>query len=156
MYFLGLVLLVTIAFLTGHSVARYVRELAPLTPLTRSAALRFATLASLARSLRSLPHGTVEIHEYVFMLKSRFTGTIEILIVRRNTPCVCLDIRLLCSSSPLLSVTVHLWYISLSVSVSVSWTTLLKVINIYINIYIYIYIHTYIRIYIFIYRYMYI
>ena len=56
--------------------------LAPLTPLTRSAALCFATLASLARSLhglarshhglahslRSLPRGTVEIHEYVFTL----------------------------------------------------------------------------------------
>ena len=58
-----------------HSVARYVRSLAPLTPLTRSAALRFATLASLARSvhrlahsLRSLPRGTVEILEYVFTL----------------------------------------------------------------------------------------
>ena len=77
----------------GHSVARYVRSLAPLTPLTRSAALRFATLASLARSvrglahsLRSLPRGTVEIHESVFMLKSRFTGTNAILVVTRNTP----------------------------------------------------------------------
>ena len=71
----GLFLVVTIAFLTGHSVARYVRSLAPLTSLTRSAALCFATLASLARSvhglahsLRSLPRGTVEIHEYVFTL----------------------------------------------------------------------------------------
>ena len=45
----------TIAFLTGHSVARYIRSLAPLTP---SAALHFATLAY---SLCSLPHGTVEI-----------------------------------------------------------------------------------------------
>ena len=62
----------------------------------RSAPLRyarFATLASLARSihglahsLRSLPRGTVEIHESVFMLKSRFMGTIEILVVTRNTP----------------------------------------------------------------------
>ena len=50
--------------------------LAPLTPLIRSAALRFAMLASLthsvhglAHSLRSLPRGTVEILEYVFMLK---------------------------------------------------------------------------------------
>ena len=65
----------TIAFLTGHSVASYVCSLAPLTLLTRSAALRFATLASLARSvhglahsLRSLPRGTVEILEYVFTL----------------------------------------------------------------------------------------
>ena len=65
----------TIAFLTGHSVTRYVRSLAPLTPLTRSAALNFAMLALLARSvhglghsLRSLPRGTVEIHESVFTL----------------------------------------------------------------------------------------
>ena len=62
-------------FLTGNSVARYVRLLAPLTPLTRSEALRFAMLALLARSvhglahsLRSLPRGTVEILEYVFTL----------------------------------------------------------------------------------------
>ena len=40
----------------------------------------------LAHSLRSLPRGTVEIHESVFMLKSRFMGTIEILVVSRNTP----------------------------------------------------------------------
>ena len=65
------------------------RSLALLTPLTRSAALHFAMLALLARSaalhfatlallarsvhglahsLRSLPRGTVEILEYVFML----------------------------------------------------------------------------------------
>ena len=79
----------------GHSVARYVRSLAPLTLLTPSAALRFATLALLARSvhglahsLRSLPRGTVEIHESVFMLKSYFTGTIEFLVVTGNTPVV--------------------------------------------------------------------
>ena len=55
--------------------------------------LRSATLASLARSvhglahsLRSLPRGTVEIHESVFTLKSCFTGTIEILVVTRNEP----------------------------------------------------------------------
>merc|ERR1711951_255680 len=55
--------------------------------------VRSATLASLAHSvhglahsLRSLPHGTVEIHEYVFTLKTRFTGTIEILVVSRNRP----------------------------------------------------------------------
>ena len=89
----GLFLLATIAFWKGHSVARYVCSLAPLTPLNRSAALRFAMLASLARSvhglahsLRSLPRGTVEIHESVFMLKSCFTGKIEILDVTRNTP----------------------------------------------------------------------
>ena len=56
-------------FLTGNSVARYVRLLAPLTPY---AALRFATLArsvhKLAHSLYSLPRGTVEILEYVFTL----------------------------------------------------------------------------------------
>ena len=65
----------TIAFLTGHSVARYVRSLAPLTPLTHSAALRFSTLAALTHSihgldhsLRSLPRGTVEIPRYMFTL----------------------------------------------------------------------------------------
>ena len=75
----------------GHSVARYVCSLAPLTPLTRSAGLRFAALAllahsihGLAHSLRSLPRGMVEIHEYVFML---LAGMNEFLIVGRNTPC---------------------------------------------------------------------
>ena len=71
-------------FLTGHLVARYFRSLAPLTPLTpltRSAALHFATLAllirslhGLAHSLRSDPRGPVEIHEYVFVL-NMFNGT---------------------------------------------------------------------------------
>jgi len=96
LFSMGLFLLVTIAFWTGHSVARYVRSLAPLTPLTRSAALRFATLASLARSvhglahsLRSLPRGTVEIHESVFMLKSRTMGTNVIFVITRNTPYMC-------------------------------------------------------------------
>ena len=77
----------------GHSVARYVLLLAPLTPLTRSAALRFATLTTLARSvhglahsLRSLPRGTVEILECVFTLLSRFTGTNAFLALTRNTP----------------------------------------------------------------------
>jgi len=65
----------------------------------RSAPLRyarFATLASLARSvhglahsLRSLPRGTVVIHEYVFTLKSCFTGTNAILVVTGNTPYMC-------------------------------------------------------------------
>ena len=52
----------------GHSVARYVRLLASLTLLIRSAALRFVKLASLdwsvhrlAHSLRSLSLGTVEL-----------------------------------------------------------------------------------------------
>ena len=65
-----LFLFVTIAILTGHSVARYICVLAPLTPLTHFAALQFATLILLAHSfhglahlLRSLPHGTIEIHK---------------------------------------------------------------------------------------------
>ena len=40
----------------------------------------------LGRSLRSLPRGTVVIHESVFTLKKRFMRTIEILVVSRNTP----------------------------------------------------------------------
>ena len=71
----------------------YGRSLAPLTPLTRSAALRFATLALLARSiyglahsLRLLPCGTVEILECVFILLSRFTETNAFLAFTRNTP----------------------------------------------------------------------
>ena len=40
----------------------------------------------LAHSLHSLPRGTVEIHRYVFMLKTRFMRTIEILVFTRNTP----------------------------------------------------------------------
>ena len=59
-------LLAYLALLTGHSVTHFVRLLAPLTPLTRYAALRFATLAllacsvhRLAHSLCSLSHGTV-------------------------------------------------------------------------------------------------
>ena len=60
--------------LTGHLVARHVCLFAraALSLLTGSAALCFATLASLVRSihglinsLRSLPRGTVEIHECV-------------------------------------------------------------------------------------------
>ena len=46
----------TIAFLISHLVARYVRLLAPLTPLTHYAALCFATLPSLARSIHRLAH----------------------------------------------------------------------------------------------------
>ena len=71
----------------------YVRSLAPLTPLTRSAALCFATLASrahsvhgLAHSLRSLPRGMVEIHESVFMLRSRSKESNAIVVVTGNTP----------------------------------------------------------------------
>ena len=40
--------------LMGYSVACFVHLLAPLTPLTRSAALRFATVVSLARYVHSL------------------------------------------------------------------------------------------------------
>ena len=68
----GLFLVVIITFLTGHSVARYVCLLAPL---THSAALCFTKLALLARSvhklahsLHSLPRGTVGIYKYVFTL----------------------------------------------------------------------------------------
>ena len=64
----------------GHLVARYVRSLTPLTLLTGPAALCFAMLTLLARSIHglahslcSLPRGTVEILEYVFTLWSRFT-----------------------------------------------------------------------------------
>ena len=60
----------TIAFLTGHSVARNICSLAPLTPLTSSAVLRFAILVLLARSLYRLAHSLcsipgeiVEIHK---------------------------------------------------------------------------------------------
>ena len=67
-----------------RSLATFVRSHRSLAPLTRFAALHYARLASLARSihglahsLRSLPRGTVEIHEYVFMLKSRSTGTLK-------------------------------------------------------------------------------
>jgi len=88
-------LLVTIAFWKGHSVARYVGSLAPLTPLTRSAALCFATPASLAHSVHglahslcSLPRGTVVIHRTVFMLRSRSKETNAIVAVTRNTPSI--------------------------------------------------------------------
>ena len=51
----------------GHSVARYFRSLAPLTQLTHSTALRFATLVLLARFIHGLTHLVcslpVEIHE---------------------------------------------------------------------------------------------
>ena len=54
--------------------------------------LRFAMLAcsiyGLAHSLRSLPRGTVEIHESVFTLWSQSTGTNVIFVVTRNTPFV--------------------------------------------------------------------
>ena len=55
----------------------------------RSAALPSASLCSIhsvAHSLCSLPSGSVEIFEYVFMHKMRFMGIISIVIFTRNTP----------------------------------------------------------------------
>ena len=70
----------------GRSLRSFARTALSL----RSASLALFTGArsihGLARSLRSLPRGTVEIHEYVFKLKSRFTGTIEVFVVSRDTP----------------------------------------------------------------------
>ena len=44
----------------------------------------------LEHSLRSLLRGTVEIHEYVFTLKTRLTGGKNgFVVVTRNTPSVC-------------------------------------------------------------------
>ena len=57
-----------------RSFARYVRSLAPLPPLTHSASLA-RSVHGLAHSLRSLPRGTVEIDESVFMLRSRSKET---------------------------------------------------------------------------------
>ena len=68
----------------GHSVTRYVRSLEPLTPLTRSAALYFATLALLARfacSLRLLTSLACSIHRLTHLLRSLPRGTVEILAV---------------------------------------------------------------------------
>ena len=66
----------------------------------RSAALRSASLALLARSvhglahsLRSLPRRTVEIPESVFMLRSRSKETNAILVVTGNTPYVINEIK---------------------------------------------------------------
>ena len=80
----GQFLVMTIAFLTGHSVAHSAH-------LLRSA--RFATLALLARSIHGLAHslrslscGAVEIHESVFMPRSRSKETNAIMVVTRNTP----------------------------------------------------------------------
>ena len=69
----------------GHSVAR---------SLVRShRSPRFAMLSllvvhsvhGLAHSLRPLPHGTAEIHEHVFMLSTRSTGTIMFSVLNENT-----------------------------------------------------------------------
>ena len=38
------------------------------------------SIHGLAQSLRSLPHGMVEIHEYVFTLKTRLTGIIAFVV----------------------------------------------------------------------------
>ena len=73
-------------------VARYVRSLALLKSLTHSAALCFVTFVSLAHSIHGLAHSLcslsreiVETLEYVFTLKTHFTGTIEVLVVTGNT-----------------------------------------------------------------------
>ena len=76
--------------LTGHSFAHYVCSLAPLTPLTNSAALRFPMLAFLARSVhglahspRSLPRGTVNFLnmcsccERIWREETRFWSSLE-------------------------------------------------------------------------------
>ena len=75
-----------------RSLATFIRSHHSLA-LQRSAALCFATLASLvcsihrlAHLLRSLPRGTVEILEYVFPLLSHFTGSYAFFIFTRNTP----------------------------------------------------------------------
>ena len=82
-----------------RSLATFVRShcsllsLAPLTPLTRSAALHFA------HSLRSLPRGTVEILENVFTLLTRFTGRNAFFIFTRITPKEGFDeVRFRCSN----------------------------------------------------------
>ena len=49
-------------------------------------ALLARSVHGLAHSLRSLPRGTVEIHETVFTLKSRTMGTNVIFVITRNTP----------------------------------------------------------------------
>ena len=57
------------------------------------AALHFAMLTlftcfvhGLAHSLCSLLCWTVEIHEYMFTLKTRFTGTTTFVVITGNTP----------------------------------------------------------------------
>ena len=71
----------TIAFRKGHSVACYVHLLAPLTPLTRSAGLRYATLTLLACSIHSgsLTH-------FAHSLVGRLTGMNAFFVFSRNTP----------------------------------------------------------------------
>ena len=63
-----------------------------LTPQHSALLCSFCLLAcsahGLTHSLRSLPCGTVEIHEYVFMLRTRFTGTNAFFILTRNMPFV--------------------------------------------------------------------
>ena len=64
-----------------------------LTPLTRFTALRFyARIAHSvhrpAHSPRSVPRGTLEILEYVFTLRTRFTGRNAFFIFTRDTPLI--------------------------------------------------------------------
>ena len=53
-----------------------------------SQTIAFWTCHLVARYVRSLPRGTVEILEYVFTLLSRFTGRNAFLALTRNTPWV--------------------------------------------------------------------
>ena len=79
----------TIAFLTGHSVACYVRSLAPLTPLTRYAALYLTTLASLACTLFtvSLTHFAHSLVGWLkFMNMSSCCYRVSFVVVTRNAP----------------------------------------------------------------------
>ena len=86
---MGLFLLLTIAFFSGHSIARHIRSLALLTQLTRSAALHFATLALLACSihkpahyLHSLSHGSVD-------AKNEFHGNnLKSCLQQQHTKCL--------------------------------------------------------------------
>ena len=71
------------------TVARYICS------LTRSAALRSVRslhlLASFTSYLTHFAHflvGTVEIHKYVFTLKTSFTESLEILVDNTNTPSI--------------------------------------------------------------------
>ena len=78
----------TIAFLTGHSVARYVHSLAPLTLLTRAAALR--SLAPFTGSLTHFAHSLVGQLKILNMCSrcKRVSQEQTFFIFTRNTPIV--------------------------------------------------------------------
>ena len=70
-----------------RSLATFIRShhlLYSLAP--QRSALPARSVHGLAHSLRSLPRGTVEIHESVFTLRTRSMGTNAIIVVTRNTP----------------------------------------------------------------------